>query len=109
MIVAIDFVDEGDARLGVLVSAGDDTVPDVRSVDKSRRGRLFNQSIGKIGRLERFLIAEGHGRAVGTAIDDVIAAGDRIENRIVPAFAFEFKLIPFVLLYGIEELVGDVD
>ena len=33
---------------------------------------------------------------------------DRIEDRIVPAFAFKVELIPLVAIDGIEELVGNI-
>src|SRR5438132_11302144 len=107
--MAIDFVDEGDARLGVFMSAGDDPVPDVGRVDHSRRRWLFNQSIGKIGSVESLFIAEGDGRTIRTAIDDIVAARDRIENGIVPAFTFEVELIPLVAIDRVEKLVSNVD
>src|SRR5207249_3953201 len=109
VIMAIDFVDEGDARLGIAMRATDNAVPDVRRVNHARRGRLFNQSIGKIGSVEGFLISESDGGTVGPAIDDVVATGDRIENGLVPQLAIEVELIPFVLVDSIQKLVGNVD
>src|SRR5438105_15930412 len=52
VIVTIDFVDERDARLGILMSTRDDPVPDVGRIDHSWRRWLFDQSVGKIRGVE---------------------------------------------------------
>ena len=109
VIVPIDLVDKGYARLSVAMRAGDDPVPDVRRVSHARRRRLFNQSVGKIGRIVGLFVAKRDGRAIRPAIDDVIAAGDWIEDRLAPRLAAKFELIPFVVIDGFEKLVRNVN
>ncbi len=109
MVVAIDFIDKGDARLSIAVGAGDDPVPNVRSVNHARRRRLFNQGVGKIRGLESFLIPKSNGGPVRPAVDNIVAAGDGIENRLVPGLAVEIELIPFVVIDRVEKLVRYVD
>ena len=55
VIVAIDFVDEGDARLGILVGAGDDPVPDVGR-DRPIPGRAALQSCNRKDRQCRMIL-----------------------------------------------------
>ena len=48
----VDQAGIGDAGLGILVSTGDDSIPDVVSVNEPGRRRLFNQSVREIGSVE---------------------------------------------------------
>ena len=48
VVVTIHFVDESNARLGILVRAGNDAIPDVGRVNHARPRRLFNSALGKI-------------------------------------------------------------
>ena len=52
VVVTIHLIDESNSRLGILVGAGDDAVPDVRRVNHARPRRLFNRAVGKIGSVE---------------------------------------------------------
>ena len=108
MIVPIDFVDERNARLGMAVRAGHNSVPDVGSIRHAGSRRLFNQSVRKIGGFKCFFVAESHGRAIGPAIDNIVAARDWIENRFRPRLAIEFKLIPFIMIDRFQKLVRHV-
>ena len=42
MVMAIYFIDEGDARLGIFVCAGNDAIPDVGGEDHSRPWWFFD-------------------------------------------------------------------
>ena len=80
----IDFVDERNARLGMAVRAGHNSVPDVGSIRHAGSRRLFNQSVRKIGGFKCFFVAESHGRAIGPPIDNIVAPRDWIESRLRP-------------------------
>src|SRR3989442_11817798 len=108
MIVAIDFVDEGNARFRITMRAGYDAVPDVRSISHAGSRRLFNQSVRKIGGFECFFFAGRHSRAVGPSIHNISAPRDWIENPLRPRLALEFKLIPFVVIAGLAKLVPHI-
>ena len=69
-----------DARLGIFVSRGDDAVPNVGRIDHTRHRRLFDSAISEVGSFKSELVGECRGRAVGTAINNIIRAGHA--NRI---------------------------
>ena len=73
VVVTIHFIDESDSRLGILMGAGDDAVPDVRRVNHARPRRLFNGAVGKIRGHESLAITERHGRAIRPPINNVIS------------------------------------
>ena len=108
MIVAIDFVDERNAGLGMAMRAGYDAVPDVRSIRHAGSRRFFNQSVGKIGGFECFFVAKSHRRAIRPAIDNIVAPRDGIENRLRPRLAIEFELVPFIMIDSLEKLIRHV-
>ncbi len=108
MIVTIHLVDEGDSGLRVFMGAGNNPIPDVGRVDHTRTRRFLNRAVGKIRIDERLLVRERDSRTIRASIDKVITIAYWIVNRIRPRLAVKLELKPFVVINGLEELVGHV-
>ena len=94
VVVTVDLVDKDDAGLGVFVSGRDDAVPDVGCKDHAGHRRFFDGAVRKIGRFECKFVGKSRGRTVGTAINDVIRTGYRVENGLRPRLALKLGLKP---------------
>ena len=110
VVVAVDLINEDDARLCVAVRRGDDAVPDVRRVNHPDLRRLLARAAFKQARLLRLrvgrAVAERDGLAVGATVDGVCRVLHGVEDRLVPRPAVERELEPLLFVNGLEELVG---
>src|SRR3569832_776782 len=84
VVMTINYVDESDARLSILMSTRYNPVPKIRSEDHSRPRRFFNPAAREAGCEKRGAIAESHSRSIRRAIDHVFSITHRIVNRLVP-------------------------
>ena len=106
VVVAINFVDENNARLGVFVGRGDDPIPNVRGEDHARYRRLFNRAIAQICRLESQLVGKRRRRTVRATIYHIICSSCSVENRLCPRIVLKFRLKPRSAINRIHEKVS---
>jgi hypothetical protein len=109
VILAIDLVDEDDARFGVLVSRGDDPVPNIRGEDHARCRRSFDSAVIENCGFECGLVRKGHGASVRPAVESVLITGDGIVDVVLPGLFVELGTVPFTCIDGFHEPVGDRD
>src|SRR5689334_5120060 len=84
VVVPINFIDEGDSRLRILVRARHDSIPNIGSEDHSRSGRFFDGAIRKVSGKKCLTITECKRRTIWSAIYNVITIANWIVNRLGP-------------------------